>query len=383
MSEQDETDKTEQVKPENEEVKTSEKAEPAEPEKAEPAESENAQQAKPDEPIQAKPKRKRKKWPFIVGGIVLFLFIAYWVVVYFLVSAALVPEFMRKLESFSTLTEKEVANQKHTDDIEKNSRKELDETELWWESIHKEKLTITSEDGYKLVAAYIPAEKESHDWVLVLHGYTGLKEEMYPFARQYWLKGYNALVPDLRCQGESEGDFIGMGCTDSVDCMLWLKEILKRDPEARIVLHGQSMGAATALIMTGMEELPSAVRAVVSDCSYTDAYNMFKAKIRDWFSLPAFPLVNSARLMLKMRGGYDLYDASAIEAVKQSHTPTLFIHGTDDMLISAEMSKELYEAEACSKKELLLIEGAGHAQAQDKDPELYYSTIFTFLDAVD
>ena len=380
MSERDEADKTENVEPENEESIHSEKAEPAGSENAEP---ENAEPVTEDNPERPKKKKKRKKWPFIVGGIVLFLFIAYWVVVYFLVSAALVPEFMRKLESFSTLTEKEVANQKHTDDIEENSRKELDETEEWWKSIRKEKLTITSEDGYKLVAAYIPAEKESHDWVLVLHGYTGLKEEMYPFARQYWLKSYNAIVPDLRCQGESEGDFIGMGCTDSVDCMLWLKEILKRDPEARIVLHGQSMGAATALIMTGMEELPSAVRAVVSDCSYTDAYNMFKAKIKDWFSLPAFPLVNSARLMLKMRGGYDLYDASAIEAVKKSHTPTLFIHGTDDMLISADMSKELYEAEACSKKEILLIEGAGHAQAQDKDPELYYSTIFTFLDAVD
>lgn len=338
------------------------------------------EEVKPDTDETAKPKKKRKKWPFILGGIALFLFIAYWVVVYFLVSAALVPEFMRKLDSFSDLTEKEVANQKHTSDIEENYRKGLTETEEWWKSVHKEKLTITSEDGYTLVAAYIPVEKESHDWVLVLHGYTGVKEEMYPFARRYWLKGCNALVPDLRCQGESEGDFIGMGCTDSRDCMLWLKEILKRDPEARIVLHGQSMGAAAALIMTGMEELPSAVRAVVSDCSYTDAYSMFRAKIRDWFSLPAFPLVNSARLMLKMRGGYDLYDASAIEAVKKSHTPTLFIHGTDDLLISSEMSEELYEAEACTKKQLLLVEGAGHAQAGDKDPELYYNTIFTFLE---
>ena len=138
-------------------------------------------------------------------------------------------------------------------------------------------------------------------------------------------------------------------------------------------------GAATALIMSGMSDLPSSVRAVVSDCSYTDAYEMFEEKIGDWFSLPAFPLVDSARWMLMLRGGYDLNFASAIDAVKRSHTPTLFIHGTDDQMISPEMSRELYDAEACEKKELLLVEGAGHAQSQDKNPDLYYETIFRFL----
>ncbi len=109
---------------------------------------------------------------------------------------------------------------------------------------------------------------------------------------------------------------------------------------------------------------------------------MFEAKIKDWFGLPAFPLVNSARLMLMLRGGNDLYDASAIDAVKKSRTPTLFIHGTDDRMIAADMSRELYEAEACDNKKLLLIDGAGHAQSQDKDPKKYYGVIFEFLSEI-
>lgn len=58
--------------------------------------------------------------------------------------------------------------------------------------------------------------------------------------------------------------------------------------------------------------------------------------------------------------------------------PVLFIHGSEDELIPAEMSREMYEA-AVGEKELLIMEGAGHAQSQDKDPELYYETIFFFV----
>ena len=85
-------------------------------------------------------------------------------------------------------------------------------------------------------------------------------------------------------------------------------------------------------------------------------------------------------MALKLRGGYNLKDASAIEAVKKSRVPTLFIHGKEDAMISVDMAEELYDAAAC-RKELLIVEGAGHAQSQDKDPELYYGSIEKFLQA--
>ena len=48
-------------------------------------------------------------------------------------------------------------------------------------------------------------------------------------------------------------------------------------------------------------------------------------------------------------------------------------------MISVGMSRELYEA-AAWQKELLIVENAGHAQSQDKDPDTYYGTIRVFLD---
>lgn len=57
----------------------------------------------------------------------------------------------------------------------------------------------------------------------------------------------------------------------------------------------------------------------------------------------------------------------------------LIIHGSEDAFIPVEMAKELYQA-AAGEKELLIVEGAGHAQSQDKDPEAYYGAVFSFTD---
>ena len=54
-----------------------------------------------------------------------------------------------------------------------------------------------------------------------------------------------------------------MGWTDHYDCELWIDYILMQTPEAQIVLHGQSMGAATALIMAGSPEVSGQIMAVV------------------------------------------------------------------------------------------------------------------------
>lgn len=327
-------------------------------------------------------KKKKKKIVIITSIMTAVAATLYFLLVNFLVSAALVPSFMQKLEVFERITDESYAAQVQTSDIITNRKSELSETEKWLkEVINKEgcqKISAMTSDDFTLVAEEFFAEEESHRWVLLLHGYTGWKEEMYPFAHWYHGQGCHVIVPDLRCQGESEGDYIGMGWTDHYDCMLWIGYILDQDPDAQIILHGQSMGAATALMMTG-EELPPNVSAVISDCAYTDACSMFGEKVKEWFGLPAFPLVDSACLVLQIRGGYDLRKASAIDAVAKSSVPTLFIHGSDDVMISVQMSRELYEAANC-EKELLIVEGAGHAQAQDKAPETYYGTIKNFLD---
>lgn len=329
---------------------------------------------------------KRQKKPFLFHKkrfwflliLLLLLFSIYWIICYFLVSLALVPSFMEKTDVFETVTNTSIEALVQTDDIQNNRSRSIDETKEWLANVSAEKLSVTTTDGYRLTAVAFSPEEQSSRWVLLLHGYTGWKEELYPIACQYAKQGFHVLVPDMRCSGESEGDFIGMGWTDRLDNQLWLTEILSRNENAQIAIHGQSMGASCALMMSG-EELPAQVYAIVSDCAYTDAYQMFAKQMADWFSLPSFPILDSMNLMLQLRGGYDLKDASALSAVKNTSLPILFIHGEADDMVPVSMAYELYDA-APGEKELLIISGAGHAQAMDKNPQLYYETVFGFLE---
>ncbi len=320
---------------------------------------------------------RRKKRIRAAAACLIALFAVYTVFVYFLVSACLVPSFMDRLHAFEDITRKCYSEQVQTQELKENRAQLLTQTQEWLETVGRRKIQTETQDGYLLVAEEFPAG-EGDKWVLLLHGYTGWKEEMYQFAFWYYSQGYSVLVPDLRCQGESEGDFIGMGWTDHYDGELWIDHILAQTPDAEIVLHGQSMGAATALIMAGSPEVSEHIVAVVSDSAYTEAYEMFGDKITEWFHLPAAPFVDSACLMLRLRGGYNLRDASPLRAVSESSVPTLFIHGDEDRMIDVGMSYELFEAASC-EKELFIVEGAGHAQAQDKDPDEYYGRIDAFL----
>ncbi len=323
--------------------------------------------------------KKLKKRTKITAAVLAAVIVIYTIIGNFIVSAALVPDFMRKLEAFERVTEQGYSEMVKTDDITENTAEAKEETKAFLERSEGFKVKTASDDGYDLIAAcFRQPDPEGKPWVILLHGYTGWKEEMYHFAARYYERGFNVLCPDLRCQGESDGDFIGMGWTDRQDVMNWIEKITGSYPDAEVVLHGESMGASCALMMTGME-LPDNVKCVISDCAFTDSMSMFRKQLKDWFSIPDLGFTGSARLCLLIRGGYDLKDASAINEVKKSDMPTLFIQGDKDRIVPVSSAEELYDA-LNAEKDIMIVEGAGHAQSCYKDPEAYYERVFRFID---
>ena len=236
---------------------------------------------------------------------------------------------------------------------------------------------ITSSDNLKLHSYQIKNQNSSDKWVITVHGYTSEGINMSTYAKQYYDNGYNVLIPDLRAHGLSEGNYIGMGWDDRLDIISWINYILAENPNAEIVLHGVSMGAATVLMTSG-EEIPSNVKSIVADCGYTSVWDEFAYQLDDLFSLPEFPILNVSSIVAKIRAGYFLGEASSIDQVKKSKTPILYIHGDQDDFVPYYMMEELYNATS-SEKEMLTIKGAEHAKASEVDPETYWTTVNNFI----
>ena len=237
---------------------------------------------------------------------------------------------------------------------------------------------ITSSDNLKLHAYEVKNENKTDKWAIVVHGYTSEGKLLSSKAKHLYNMGYNVLVPDLRSHGTSEGNYIGMGWHDRLDIIDWINYIVKNNPKSEIALHGTSMGSATVLMVSG-EKLPSNVKAIVADCGYTSVYDEFSYQLKQLFNLPAFPIMNFSDVVTHIRAGYCLNDASAINQVKKSTTPILYIHGDKDDFVPYYMMDELYNS-TNSEKEKLTIEGGEHANSDLVNPKLYWSTVNSFLE---
>ena len=79
-----------------------------------------------------------------------------------------------------------------------------------------------------------------------------------------------------------------------------------------------------------------------------------------------------------MFGEFDLEEVTAIDGVKKSKLPIIFIHGEADGFVPVEMSKALYEASSAEYKEIVIFEGVDHGLAFPADSEKYYAELTKF-----
>lgn len=247
-----------------------------------------------------------------------------------------------------------------------------------WFAEHKgEDHTITTEKTGRIHAYVIPAEEESHKWAICCHGYNSEPKATALFVMHFRSLGFNCVCPSLRGWGNDETSYCSMGYRDKDICLAWIDHVVETDPEALIVLHGYSMGAATVMLSTG-EKLPANVKAAVCDCGFTSCVDQFTHVFKSYAHMPAFPLLNAVNLVSVWRGNFDMRKNRPIDAVARSVTPTIFLHGTADDFVPFYMMDQLYEACAAPKAKQA-VEGGMHATSVVKDPVVYWNAVDGFL----
>lgn len=306
----------------------------------------------------------KKATKSIIGVCIVIVFVASGLLLYagnYLYDLALNPATDKSLILDNSITKNATEVVKVKDDIFKSKSKDI---------------YVDSKDGLKLHGYEI--NQESNTWVIVVHGYSSQGNQMSWAARRFYNQGYNVVVPDLRGHGRSEGDYIAMGWDDRLDILQWINEIVKKDPNSKIVLYGISMGASTIMNTVG-EELPENVELAIEDCGYTNTWDIFSYQLNSVFDLPEHPFLDAANLVTNIRAGYNFNDGP-INQIEKCKIPMLFIHGSKDTFVPSYMVEELYNKATCPKDKLI-IPNAGHAQSNDFDPDTYWNKINTFIDA--
>lgn len=267
----------------------------------------------------------------------------------------------------------------YTDDDQTRSCKAvLDAAIGTFEAEPFEEVTISSHDGLGLRGRYYHYA-DGAPLEIMCHGYKG--NAIRDFCGNWAVAkkdGRNVLLIDQRCHGKSEGHTITFGILERRDVQGWINWANQRFGEIPLLLSGVSMGAATVLMVSGME-LPGNVKAVVADCPYDAPSNIIKKVLGQDMGMPVsivYPLIRFGGIVY---GKFNLNGDSPLEAVKRTKLPILLIHGDDDRFVPYAMSENIHGA-APEKITFHTVPGAGHALNYVKDPETYTRVLREFTD---
>src|ERR671911_1790197 len=234
-----------------------------------------------------------------------------------------------------------------------------------------------STDGIRLSAWWVPVEGSSLAAVLV-PGWGGYKfeEHLFQTLPVYHGAGYSVLLLDLRAQGESGGARRTLGyreVRDARGALAWLRR--QGYAPDQVVLHGWSMGGATAL-----RAAPgTGVAAVVEEAGYADLPLLLKGKIPEFVRFGGIlePAILLAGRLFPDFDAWDVVPKRDARKLSDDGVPLFIIHSTDDEVVPYEQAKML--AAAHPEANIWKLEGYAHVEAY-QHPE-YARRLRAFLDA--
>lgn len=215
---------------------------------------------------------------------------------------------------------------------------------------------------------------ESHRYVILPHGFSYTRYGMVKYALLYYKLGYHCVLYDHRYHGQSGGSFLSMGHFEQKDLLQLIQSIRQQDAQASIGLHGESLGAATCLLVQRFD-IPLAF--IVSDCAYSSLWSELAHQMKQQFRLPAWCLWGPL-VYVRLVYGFSLRSVNPIDIVRQSTTPTLFIHGMQDSFTPYAMSEEMAKVHP-GKHRLSLYDNSNHAMCIVDEPLRYAQELETFL----
>ena len=244
----------------------------------------------------------------------------------------------------------------------------------WFQEVPKEDIYVNSYDGFKLHAYYIPSyNKKSNSLAIVVHGYQSKSTDMIIIAKMYSEMGFQVIMPDLRSHGESEGYFTSFGHYEKYDLKKWINLALRSyGSNIELLIHGVSMGAATTLLVTGLDIPKKNIKFMVLDSIFTRVgktlTNTNKSK-----GLRIFYFGINVITYFKYK--FTFIGIRPIKQMRKNTFPFLIIQGKDDHVVPVSMAKQMLTVSPATKKELLIIDDAKHAQGFRVDFQKCYDSL--------
>ncbi len=246
----------------------------------------------------------------------------------------------------------------------------------WEKTVTDKKRPVEVKSGrYRLVGEYFDFGADRA--VLIIAGRTESYQYSYYFASGYEGKGYNVLVIDNRCHGDSDGRINRLGYGEYKDIIEWCR-LLGRLGNKAVVLHGICIGASTALFAAVSEKCPDNVAAVVTEGMYVNFYESLKNHILEK-KKPLFPILQGTAVHLFFISRANVVTDGPIKRIKKMRRPILMIQSRQDTYSLPELAQKLYDACPSENKKLVYFPVGAHSRVRINDERGYDEVVHAFL----
>lgn len=244
-------------------------------------------------------------------------------------------------------------------------------------------LHTPSADGIDLEMWHIsgaPAPaREPRTMILLFHAYASSKEMMLPIAQVLNGLGHDTLLVDFRGCGRSTGDDTTVGYCEADDVISATKFARDHFAPERIILLGDSMGAAAVLRAASLD-------SKLADALIVDApFDRLLSTVENRFAamkLPSFPFARLIVFWGGARHGYWAFAHNPADYASKISCPVLQLQGEHDSRVTLSQARGLFDRLA-GPKTFVLFKGAGHLSHLGANETLWTNSVREFVQSVE
>ena len=227
-----------------------------------------------------------------------------------------------------------------------------------------QRVTYAAKDGAELFAYLVGDSTSDGRFVLAFHGNADLAVWQIPWAKELAARtGSRVMLAEYRGYGGAAGTpSYANAQLDARAALAYATDALGVRP-SRMAYFGHSLGSGVAAELAA--ESPPA--ALILQSPFTSARDMARIIV-------APPIAMAWRLISRVH-----YDTE--KAVATMETPVHVAHGDRDLVVPSRMGRRVYAA-AKVKGQLLVVNGAGHNDLEDRGGQSYWDWLASAVNGV-
>jgi fermentation-respiration switch protein FrsA (DUF1100 family) len=240
-----------------------------------------------------------------------------------------------------------------------------------WLDIPFRAMQRQSRFGYPLYARLYMNQTPADKFILLLHGHNSSSIGQLKYLSLFRDLGYNVFIPDHRRSGDSGGRSITFGSREKYDVIDWIDILQKEYPSATFALFGESMGAATAIMVAGLDKR---IRFLIEYCGFANFQTLATAYMK---SKGLYTVLKPGLSLAALFYGSRLKETDALSAMKNLAIPVLIMHSKTDKVVDVSNAYALMKAKPDAK--VKLFEDSVHARSLVKYPEEFRAAVTEFV----